>query len=843
MKPVNPVKAGLVLAGVGVTWHVGRVVLVLLGRAEPHVLGSLTFAQTASIVIAGTAATAFLLAYGLAHLWNMWVDSITPRRAISVLLGLAVLVGAGTFAWAMFGRPVDVHVARAERDVAVQVFGLGTVEARVSSQIGFKVSGVLADLRVDVGDRVTKGAVLARLDDREQQAQVARARAAAEQAEANLQRATASVARATATFGNAKRISTRQQTLLKTNSTSVEAAETAQANEDTAAADLNLANSDVLVAKAAISDAKAQQQQQTATLDFHTLAAPYDAMITARQKELGSALNAGQPVFTIIDPKTIWVLAYIDESKAGEIRVGDPAQIVLRSLPSQRFQGHVARIEPESDRVNEERRVEVAFEAIPDDFNLGEQAEVYITTVRLPQTILVPEAAILERSKTEGTVWIVEDGHLQQRQVALGHRLLDGRYEITGDFPNGADVVTQLRAGLRAGRAAKITKAQGSMNLAYRDIKHNRLRFILTCIGLSLLLGVVITITGVYRGLIDDALRQARAANADLWVVQAGTNGPFAEASRIPQDTRNLVARVYGVERAGGVTYQSVQTQLNGKPLRFFLIGYQLDRPGGPPKLVAGRDILRSHYEMIVDRSAGLALDQEVPLGTHGHSFTVVGLTRDNVTNSGDPVAYVTLLDAQELQFELAPPAARREVARGGGLQTSNQINAVIAKVSSYEPTKEVGAALSRWKHLTSLTQEQQETLLSKEVIEKSRRQQLMILVLLVIVAAVIIALIIYTLTLDKTRSIATLKFVGAPDRTIIGMIVQQALAMGLVSFAIGLALILGFQDHFPRRLVILPGDVAVVFAITIAVCLAASTLGIRIALRIDPAEALAAAG
>ena len=118
-----------------------------------------------------------------------------------------------------------------------------------------------------------------------------------------------------------------------------------------------------------------------------------------------------------------------------------------------------------------------------------------------------------------------------------------------------------------------------------------------------------------------------------------------------------------------------------------------------------------------------------------------------------------------------------------------------------------------------------------------------MILVLLVIVTAVIIALIIYTLTMDKVRSIATLKFVGAPDRTIIGLIVQQALSMGIVGFTIGLALILIFQGYFPRRLVILPEDVAVVFAITVAVCLAASSLGVRLALKIDPAAALSAAG
>ena len=126
------------------------------------------------------------------------------------------------------------------------------------------------------------------------------------------------------------------------------------------------------------------------------------------------------------------------------------------------------------------------------------------------------------------------------------------------------------------------------MNLAYRDIKHNLLRFVLTNFGLSLLLGIVIVITGVYGGLIDDALRQARAANADLWVVEAGTNGPFAESSRIPGDTRELVSRVYGVQRAGSVTYQSVQTELNGKPLRLFLIGYELGRPGGPRKLSPG---------------------------------------------------------------------------------------------------------------------------------------------------------------------------------------------------------------------------------------------------------------
>ncbi len=381
------------------------------------------------------------------------------------------------------------------------------------------------------------------------------------------------------------------------------------------------------------------------------------------------------------------------------------------------------------------------------------------------------------------------------------------------------------------------------MNLAYRDIKHNLLRFLLTNFGLSLLLGIVIMITGVYGGMIDDALRQARAAAADVWVVEAGTNGPFAEASRIPGDTRELVSRVYGIERAGAVTYQSVQTEVNGRPLRMYLIGFEPGRPGGPRKLIAGRGILRSHYEMIADQSTGLKLGQEMALGTRGHKFTVVGLMRNEVTSSGDPVAYITLRDAQQLQFELTPAASRREQARGTGGEASNQINAVIAKVSPHVQVGEVAAALSRWKHLSALTQAQQETLLSKFVIQLARKQQFMIMVLLVIVSAVIIALIIYTLTMDKVRSIATLKFVGAPDRTIVGMIVQQALSMGIVSYFIGLALVVIFQPYFPRRLVLEWESVSLVFVITVLMCLAASTLGIRLALKVDPAEALASAG
>ena len=371
-----------------------------------------------------------------------------------VVLTLVVGLGAAYGWW----RPIEVWVARPQSDVSVQVFGLGTVEARVASKVGFKVAGILTELRADHGDRVASGAVLARLDTREQATRVGRATASVDQAEANLNRAIASVPKAEATYANAKSINDRRQDLVQKNAVSVEEAATAKATLDIARADVNLARSDVEVARAAAMDARAQGQLESVTLGLHTLAAPYDAMVIARQKELGTMLAAGEPVFTLVDPQTVWVLAYIDESKAGEIEVGQSAEIVLRSLPGRRFRGRVARIEIESDRVNEERRVAVAFDQIPRDFHLGEQAEVYIAVTKLPQALLIPEAAVEDLKRGRGTVWTVEDGRLARRDVTFGHRMLDGRIEILDGIPDGARVLARLAGGLRVGRPAVIAE-------------------------------------------------------------------------------------------------------------------------------------------------------------------------------------------------------------------------------------------------------------------------------------------------------------------------------------------------------------------------------------------------
>ena len=375
------------------------------------------------------------------------------------------------------------------------------------------------------------------------------------------------------------------------------------------------------------------------------------------------------------------------------------------------------------------------------------------------------------------------------------------------------------------------------MNLAYRDVRHNLFRFVLTCLGLSLLMAVVLAMMGIYNGLVADALNIVRAPQADLWVVEAGRLGPFAESSKIPGATRDAVARLHGVSDAGSITYQTVEAAFAGKTLRLYIIGYERGHPGGPDVVVEGRGIGQSHFEAVADRKSGLVIGDRIALGRN--RFEVVGLVEDAMNSGGDPVLYVTLADAQTLQSQLAPPAARVLEARGATGESGDTVAAVIARVDANADVDSVARTVRQWKHLSAMTQAEQEDLLVRSVVDRARRQIGLFLGILLTVSAVVIALIIYTMTMEKLKQIATLKLIGAPDRTIIGLIVQQSIALGAVGWAFGLMLILLIKDYFPRRVLLEPINATALAGIILVVCILASGLGIRAALRVDPATAI----
>lgn len=375
------------------------------------------------------------------------------------------------------------------------------------------------------------------------------------------------------------------------------------------------------------------------------------------------------------------------------------------------------------------------------------------------------------------------------------------------------------------------------MNLALADIRHRLGRFLMTCLGVGLLMAVALSMVGIYQGVVAEALALSRSLRAELWVVEQGTRGPFAESSRIPGDVRAIVARVPGVADAGAITLRTAEAKAPQGILRMQIMGYEPGRPGGPSAIEAGRGLGGARFEMVVDARARLPLGATVDLG--GDRYRVVGLTRGLVASGGDPLAFVHLRDSQDLQFKLAPPAARRALAAGAGGGSTDTVNAVIARLHPGADADAVAGTIRRWKHLSALTDAEQGDILTRSVVQRARVQLGMFTVVLLFVSAVIIALIIYTMTMDKLREIATLKLIGASDRTIVGLVLQQALILGGAGFVAATGIVFATRDFFPRAVALGPAEVAVMAGVIGVICVLGSLVSIRAALAIEPQQAL----
>jgi putative ABC transport system permease protein len=397
------------------------------------------------------------------------------------------------------------------------------------------------------------------------------------------------------------------------------------------------------------------------------------------------------------------------------------------------------------------------------------------------------------------------------------------------------------------------------ISLAGRDILHSWGKFVFTGVGLGLLIGVTLSMAGIYRGMVDDAQVMLDNTGADLWVVQQGTQGPYAESSSLYDDLYRNLLNMPGVEYAANVTYLIMQVGHGEQDVSSMVVGVTAGKPGTPGQpryLVAGRHITRSHYEAIADISSGFQLGERIRI--RRNFYTVVGLSKRTVSYNGDPMVFIPLKDAQEAQFlkdndalvqqrrrNAENPAFNRPgipdlLAVVNASQSANTyVNAILVKLKPGTLPEEAAEPIRRWKRLQVYTRTQMESILVDKVIAKSARQIALFLVILAIVSAAIVAFIIYTLTLGKIREIAVLKLIGTKNRTIAGMIMQQSLALGVIGFVVGKITATFWVPIFPKYVLLMPLDSVAGFFAVLTICALASVVAIRMALKVDPAEAI----
>jgi len=390
---------------------------------------------------------------------------VTKKRLVSAGIVLGVVLIGGS-AWAvMGGSSSDIDSARlatVERgDVAKSVVATGRIEPISKVEIKSKANGIVKEIKVEVGDRVTVGQVLAELDKDNLAARLRESRAALAGAQANVTAAGAefeknkveaegpdvpfarrNLDRAEKLFGD-KLVS--QQTLDDARG----ALELSVNRQQAAKTQLGVAQARMAQARASVAAAQAGVERAEEELTNATIRAPIDGMVLARPIELGSPvssiLNLGANatlVMVLGDMSRVYVRGNVDEADIGMVRLNQPARIKVETFRDKQFDGKVTQISPmgtdKDNVISFEVKVSIDNSSGELLANMTTNAEIILEEHK--QTLVVPEAAIIYDTKRNASVDVYVPRAKNQRE----------RRPIKIGVSNGTK--TQVLSGLGEGQ-------------------------------------------------------------------------------------------------------------------------------------------------------------------------------------------------------------------------------------------------------------------------------------------------------------------------------------------------------------------------------------------------------
>jgi RND family efflux transporter MFP subunit len=368
-----------------------------------------------------------------------------PRRLIPLAVALVIATIAAVAGYQVYqhtlGRPLEVETATAELIEAEQprplLSGSGYVVTRDKYiTIGTKILGQIIEEPIEEGRHVKKGDLLARIDDRDYQAQLRQALADRELAEANLTLAQAKILRERALF--LQRVISPDQ--------------------------LDVSENALAVARASLRHADAEIAYARFNVSQCVITSPINGVVLQKYRELGDTINYGgdiqagggtTDIVQLADTEDMRVEADISENDIAKVTMGMPALVVLDAYPERNFDARVAKIYPEADRQKGTLKVEVKI-LRPDLAIVRPEMSAKITfmaaPVGVPQQpmVVIPKNTAI-KSGGGSFVWIIRDGIARRIPIRIGHEFENG-VEVKGGLDGGESVIVTPPDNLRDGQ-------------------------------------------------------------------------------------------------------------------------------------------------------------------------------------------------------------------------------------------------------------------------------------------------------------------------------------------------------------------------------------------------------
>jgi HlyD family secretion protein len=210
--------------------------------------------------------------------------------------------------------------------------------------------------------------------------------------------------------------------------------------------ELKVAEADLEKTRAAVVEARKNLVVAQNTVDYHLarlgdtlIAAPFDGLIVRRDRDPGDVVVPGTSIFLLISTRSLWARAWVDETEMQRVSEGQRARVVFRAEPATDYSGRVARIGRETDRETREFLVDVEVEQLPQNWSVGQRADVFIETARKAGATALASQALLRKLGEIG-VMVERDGRTAWRPVTIGLRGRE-QVEILSGLSPGETVV------------------------------------------------------------------------------------------------------------------------------------------------------------------------------------------------------------------------------------------------------------------------------------------------------------------------------------------------------------------------------------------------------------------
>ena len=388
-------------------------------------------------------------------------DGSSSRLRLWLALGAGAIVLVGLAVWFLDRqKPAEVTVATARALPATSagtsvLDATGYVTARRQATVSAKVTGKVKEVRIEEGQHVEAGEILATLDDAE-------ARVDANLRRAQVAASLAQLDEAKASSANADREYQRQQDMAERKLTSVSALDAARTQSEALAARVSSQTSAVKVAEEALQAARVQ-------LDNTIVRAPFSGVVTVKAAQPGemiSPISAGggsirTGIGTIVDMDSLEIQVDVSEAYINRVQPNQKVEAVLNAYPDWRIPASVIAIVPTADRSKATVKVRIALgvkdaRIVPE---MGvrvaflESKETGANVPAPPRGVLVPAEAIRQDGGKD-VVYLLKDGHAERRAVSLGGTLGESR-EVQAGVLSGDSVIVEAPPNLKDGDAVE----------------------------------------------------------------------------------------------------------------------------------------------------------------------------------------------------------------------------------------------------------------------------------------------------------------------------------------------------------------------------------------------------